>query len=188
LFLDKISRILFLECPWLAYRSKPGRIEWTFLRQPFIRTGEKMDSKATAQALLDAVEMGDFQKAQSYLSDDFQFSGPVPEPQSGPAWLGMSAGLKKAFPDLNYHFNIESVDGDAVNISAELKGTHLGDLDLTPMGMSLIPPTNKSFATAHEHGKLIVKDGKVREWAVEPREGAGLMSILGQLGIKLPTM
>lgn len=147
-----------------------------------------MDSKATAQALLDAVEMGDFQKAQSYLSDDFQFSGPMPEPQTGIAWLAISAILKKAFPDLNYHFNIESVDGDTVNMSAELKGTHKGDLDLSPLGMGVIPPTNKSFATPHEHGKLILKDGKVREWAVEPSESTGLKAILSQLGIQTPSM
>ena len=60
-----------------------------------------MDSKATVQALMDSVQQGDFVKAQSTLSNDFQFSGPVPQPISGPAWMGMSASLKTAFPDLN---------------------------------------------------------------------------------------
>ncbi len=147
-----------------------------------------MDSKATVQALLDAVQLGDFHTAQSYLSDDFQFSGPVPEPINGPAWLGMSASLLAAFPDLNYRFNVEKVNGDMVTISAELMGTHMGDLDLTSMGMGVIPPTRKSFATAHEHGHLTVQAGKVREWAVQPSEGAGLMVILGQLGVKLPSI
>jgi hypothetical protein len=54
--------------------------------------------------------------------------------------------------------------------------------------MGVIPPTHKAFATAHEHGKLTVQNGRVTEWAVQPTEGAGLMAILGQLGIKLPTM
>jgi predicted ester cyclase len=147
-----------------------------------------MDSKATVQALIDAVQMGDFQKAQSFLSDDFQFSGPVPVPLSGPAWLGMSANLKTAFPDLDYQFKVESVDGDTLNISAQLKGTHKGNLDLTAMGMSVIPPTNKSFAAAYERGKVIVENGKVKTWATQATEGAGLMAILGQLGVKLPTM
>ena len=147
-----------------------------------------MDSKATVQALMDAVQVGNFQIAQSLLSDDFQFSGPVPVPLSGPAWLGMSANLKAAFPNLNYQFKVESADADTVNISAELKGTHKGNLDLTPMGMGVIPPTNKSFAAAHEHGKVVVKDGKVKTWATQATEGAGLMAILGQLGIKLPAM
>ncbi len=147
-----------------------------------------MDPKATVQALFDAVQAGDFAKAQSFLTDDFQFSGPVPEPISGPAWLGMSASLKAAFPDLDYQFKVEGADGNTVSISAQLKGTHTGNLDLTAMGMPVIPPTNKSFAAAHEHGKAVVQDGKVKTWAVEQTEGAGLMAILGQLGIQPPAM
>jgi len=147
-----------------------------------------MDPQTTVQALLDAVQNGDFDKAKSLLSDDFQFSGPVPEPINGAAWMGMSASLKAAFPDLDYQFNVEGVDGDTVNISAELKGTNNGDFDLTAMGMGVIPATNKSFAAAHEHGKVVVQDGKVKAWATEATEGAGLMAILGQLGIKPPSM
>jgi len=147
-----------------------------------------MDSKTTVQTLMDAVQQGDFVKAQSTLANDFQFSGPVPEPISGPAWMGMSTSLKAAFPDLNYQFKIESVDGNTVHISGELKGTHTGSLDLSAMGMGVIPATNKPFAAAHEHGKVTVQDGKVKTWAMNPTEGAGLMAILGQLGVKVPTM
>ena len=104
-----------------------------------------MDTKETVQSLMDAVQMGDFEKAKSYLSSDFKFSGPVPEPISGEEWLGMSAGLKAAFPDLDYQFKIESVDGDTAHISAELKGTHKSDLDLTSMHMgSSQPQANRS--------------------------------------------
>ena len=145
-----------------------------------------MDTKTTVQSLFDAVQMGDFEKAKSYLSSDFKFSGPVPEPISGEEWLGMSAGLKAAFPDLDYQFKIESVDGDTAHISAELKGTHKGDLDLTAMHMGVIPATGKSFKAAREHGKAMVRDGKIISLANEPTEGAGLMAILDQLGVKMP--
>jgi len=147
-----------------------------------------MDAKTTVEALMNAVQMGDFTKAKSMLSDDFMFSGPVPQPINGDAWMGMSMGLKKAFPDLDYHFHVHSVEGDVVNIAAELKGSHHGDLDLTAMGMGVIPATHKSFAAAHEHGKVTVKDGKVTAWATEATQGAGLMAILGQLGVKPPGM
>jgi predicted ester cyclase len=147
-----------------------------------------MDTKETVQSLMDAVQMGDFEKAKSYLSSDFKFSGPVPDPISGEEWMGMSANLKAAFPDLDYQFKIESVDGDTANISAELKGTHKGDLDLTAMNMGVIPATGKSFKAAHEHGKATFRDGKITAWAMERTEGAGLMAILGQLGVKVPSM
>ena len=147
-----------------------------------------MDPKSVVQSLFDAVQGGDFQKAQSLLTDDFQFSGPVPEPISGPQWLGMSANLKAAFPDLDYQFKVEGADGDTVHISAQLKGTHKGNLDLSAMGMGVIPPTNKSFAAAHENGTATVQGDKVKTWAVNMTEGAGLMAILGQLGVKPPAM
>ena len=147
-----------------------------------------MDTKETVQSLIDAIQMGDFKRAKSLLSNDFKFSGPVPEPISADAWMGMSASLKAAFPDLDYQFNIEGVNGDTVNISADLRGTHKGDLDLTAMDMGVIPATGKSFKAAHEHGKVIVRDGKVAAWAMERTEGAGLMAILAQLGVKVPSM
>ncbi|MGB7876331.1 MAG: ester cyclase [Anaerolineales bacterium] len=147
-----------------------------------------MDTKATVQALMDAIQSGDFEKAKTLFADDFKFSGPVPEPISGEAWIGMSVSLKNAFPDLDYQFKIESVDGDTANISSELKGTHKGDFDLTAMDMGVIPATGKSFKAAHEHGKVSVRDGNITAWAMEHTEGAGLMAILGQLGVKTPSM
>ena len=147
-----------------------------------------MDAKTTVQALMDSLQMGNFDAAKSLLSTDFQFSGPVPEPINAEAWMGMGMSLRKAFPDLDYQFHIESMDGDVANISSELKGTHRGNFDLTAMNMGVIPATNKSFVAAHEHGKVTVKDDKVTSIAYEKTEGAGLMAILGQLGVKPPAM
>jgi len=147
-----------------------------------------MDPKETVQTLMDAVQKGDFVKAQSLLDDGFQFSGPVPEPISGPAWMDMSKKLKAAFPDLDYHFKIADVQGNTVQIEAHLSGTHREDLDLTAMNMGVIPATKKPFSAAHEHGEATVQNGKVKTWAMTPTEGAGLMAILGQLGVKVPTM
>jgi len=147
-----------------------------------------MDPKATVQTLFDAIQAANFEKAKSLLTDDFMFSGPVPEPVNGPAWIAMSASLKAAFPDLNYQFKIEGVNDNVVNISAQLKGTHKGNLDLSTMGMGVIPATNKSFAATREHGKITVQGDKVKALANEPTDGAGLMAILGQLGVKLPAM
>jgi hypothetical protein len=96
--------------------------------------------------------------------------------------------MRAAFPDLDYQFKVESVEGDTAHISAELKGTHKGDLDLTAMDMGVIPATGKSFHAAHENGKATLRDGKVSAWEMEGTEGAGLMAILGQLGVKVPNM
>jgi hypothetical protein len=147
-----------------------------------------LDSKATIQTLMDSIQKGDFETAKSLLSADFQFSGPVPKPLSGEAWMGMSQSMKKAFPNLDYSFKLKGMDGDTADFSAQLKGTHSGELDLTGIGLGVMPATKKYFASAEAQGKITVKGDKVTSWAMQSTPGAGLMEILGQLGIKPPGM
>ncbi|HLO31574.1 MAG TPA: ester cyclase [Anaerolineales bacterium] len=147
-----------------------------------------MNKREIVQSLMDSIQKGDFNNAKTLLADNFQFSGPIPEPINREAWLGMSASLKTAFPDLDYHFKVIGADDDVVRTTSQLSGTHRGSFDLTNMKMGVIPATNKPFAAKLENTKITVKDNKVTSWAVEPTQGAGLKAILDQLGIKSPTM
>ena len=147
-----------------------------------------MNKREIVQALLDSVQKGDFANAKSMLAEDFQFSGPVPEPMNRDTWLGMSSSLKTAFPDLDYHFKVIGTDGDFVRTTSQLSGTHTGSFDLTNMNMGVIPATDKTFSAKPEKTKLTLKDNKITSWAVEPTDGAGLTAILDQLGVKVPTM
>ena len=147
-----------------------------------------MNKREIVQTLLDSVQKGDFEKAKSLLSDDFQFSGPIPEPVNREAWLGMSSSLKTAFPDLDYRFKVIGADDDVVKTTSQLSGTHSGSFDLTNMNMGVIPATNKAFSAKLEKTKITVKENMITSWAVEPTQGAGLNAILDQLGVKLPTM
>src|ERR1044071_1904435 len=146
-----------------------------------------MNQREIVQTLLDSVQKGDFVKTKSLLADDFHFSGPTPEPINREAWLGMSASLKTAFPDLDYHFHVIGADDDIVKTTSQLSGTHRGSFDLTHMQIGVTPATHKTCTAKHKNTKITVKENKVTSWAVEPTEGAGLKAILGQLGVKLPT-
>lgn len=143
-----------------------------------------MNKRETVQALMDAVQKGDFETAKSMLADAFQFSGPVPEPMNKEAWLTMSSRLKTAFPDLDYHFKVIGAEGDVVRAISQLSGTHTGSFDLTNMNMGVIPATDKTFSAKHEKTKITVKENKITSWVNEPTEGAGLMAILSQLDVK----
>jgi len=150
-----------------------------------------MNQRETVKALLDSVQRGDFEKAKFLVSKDCQFSGPVNELLKREAWMGMNKNLKKACPNLDYHFHVDRVDGlngNVVKISAELKGTHSGVLDLSPVGLGVTLATNKSFATPREHGRVTIRGDKVASWVVDRIEGGGLMGILGQLGLTVPTL
>src|SRR5512134_3421961 len=119
---------------------------------------------------MDSVQKGDFVNAKSLLADDFQFSGPIPEPINREAWLGMSASLKTAFPDLDYRFIVIGTDGDVVKTTSQLSGTHTGSFDLTDMKMGVIPATNKAFSAKLVKTKVTVKGNKITSWAVEPTD------------------
>jgi predicted ester cyclase len=147
-----------------------------------------MNKRETVQALMDLIQKGDFETAKPMLADDFQFSGPVPEPINKEAWLEMSSILKTAFPDLNYHFKVIGTEGDVVRAISQLSGTHTGSFDLTSMNMGVISATDKTFSAKHEKTKLTVKDNKITSWMSEPTDGAGLKAILGQLGVAVPAI
>ena len=147
-----------------------------------------MNKREIVQALLDSVQKGDFETAKSMLAEDFQFSGPIPEPIDRDAWLGMSSSLKTAFPDLDYHFKVIGAEDDVVKTTSQLSGTHTGSFDLTNMNMGVIPATDKTFSVKLEKTKITVKENKITSWAVEPTDGAGLKAILDQLGVEAPTV
>ena len=147
-----------------------------------------MNKRETVQALMDAVQKGDLETVESMLADDFQFSGPIPEPINKEAWLGMSASLRTAFPDLDYHFKVIGTQGDVVRTTSQLSGTHTGSFDLTNMQMGVLPATNKTFVITREKAKLTVKENKIIAWVVEPTQGAGVTAILKQLELEIPAM
>ena len=147
-----------------------------------------MNRRETVQALLDSVQKGDFENAKTMLADDFQFSGPVPEPIDRDAWLSMTASLKTAFPDLDYHFKVIGTEGNVIRTTSQWNGTHRGSIDLTDRKMGVIPATNKSFVANRDRTKLTVKEDKITSWVVEPTQGAGLMEILKQLDAKMPVV
>jgi predicted ester cyclase len=143
-----------------------------------------MNKREIVQALMDSIQKGDFENAKSMLADDFQFSGPIPEPINAKAWLEMSISLKTAFPDLNYHFKVIGADGDVVKSTTQMSGTHSGSFVLTGVNMGVIPATNKAFSARLEKTKVTVKGTKVTAWVVEQTDGAGLTEILKQLEVK----
>jgi predicted ester cyclase len=147
-----------------------------------------MNKRETVQALMNSIQQGNFDNAKSMLAENFQFNGATPESMNQEGWLDMSANMKTAFSDLNYHFKVIGADGDVVRSTVQLSGTHNGPLDLTNMNMGVIAATDKTFSTKHEKTRVTVRDNKITSWVVDATEGAGLKAILGQLGVKPVSM
>jgi predicted ester cyclase len=145
-----------------------------------------METPELAKAIEAAFAAGDIDAVAGHLSDDFQFIGPTPEPVGKAQYIGLTKTMAAAFPDINYNARTVSAEGDVIKTTSQLTGTHTEDLDLTPMGMGVIPATGKSFSNPTEEGEMKVEGGKVVSWAIERTEGGGLVGILAQLGVKPP--
>lgn len=146
-----------------------------------------MNPQETAEAMMDALERGDFETAGSYMADDFQFSSHTQPPRSKQEWLGMSMALKQGFPDLSYNFQVHGVEGNMVQASSALSGTHTADLDLTPLGMGVIPATGISVSTGRVHSEGVVNDdGMIQSIHVHDSPESGVAALLAAIGVQPP--
>ncbi len=147
-----------------------------------------MNTKEIAEAFVGAFNTGDLDTLADLLADDYEFSGPVPEPMGRDQFLGLMELMREAFPDIQFNTRLANIKGNVVRFTNQLAGTHTGDLDLSAMGMGVIPATGRSFSMARENGESVIEDGYIISTHVQPTEGAGLMAILHQLGVDVPGM
>lgn len=147
-----------------------------------------MNAVDTAKRVFELIEAKDTAGAAKLLTDDFTFSGPTPEPIGGAQWLAMHDKLNAAFPDWKFNLTDVHEHGDFIHSTAQITGTHTGDLDLSPMGMPTIPATGKAVKLPREELNVKVVGDKIKSIDGPPVEGGGLMGILGQLGVQPPKM
>ena len=146
-----------------------------------------MSAADMAKMVFGLIEAKDTKAAAELLSDDFKFSGPVPDPISGQEWMGLHDKLNAAFPDFSFNLRDEVMEeGDVAHIKVKLSGTHEAELDLSPMGLPNVPSTGKSMNLPEEPLAVTVVDGQGTSVHDEPVEGGGLMGILAQLGVEPP--
>lgn len=145
-----------------------------------------MDPEAITRAYLAAVEAKDWEAIRDVLAEDFQFSGPVPEPMNREQFIGLSRTLSVAFPDWSYNLEKVEVEGDTAVTTHQITGTHQGDLDLSGMGMPTVPPTGRAFRMPVEHAQVTVKEGRITRMHVDVSPGGGLRGVLAQIGLTPP--
>ena len=145
-----------------------------------------MQALEMANKLFQAIEAKDTTAAAKLISDDFTFSGPVPQPISGAEWLGMQQALGKAFPDWKFNASDLREEGGKVRGAVQITGTQKGELDLTALGMPNVLATGKAIKLPREEITLTVSGGKFTSLSTAATEGAGVMGILSQLGVKVP--
>ena len=122
---------------------------------------------------------GELAKAASYLAEDFRFVGVAPQPLNKSEALGIWATIRVGVPDFNHNMRNVREAFNVVYATVEAGGTHTGTLSI-PNGPT-VPATQRKWQNPTERIAITVRDGKVKEWAVEAVPGGGLAGLLGQL-------
>jgi len=139
-------------------------------------------------AHLRAIEMGDWDKANSYLSEDYKMKMkgmPFFISISKKDALGMHIARKTAFPDFKFNEKIKESANNQVKIAVYLTGTHTGLLDYPKnVGVPKTPATGKQINLPSEYFIYSVENDKIVSTYGEIPEGHGPKALMQQLGIK----
>ncbi len=147
------------------------------------RMGQGKGSDVVLQ-LLHALEEKDFDKAKTYLTNDFEFTGPTPKPVNGKEFIDVHRYLFQAIPDWRFNFNVIKEDDNEVTGRVHVTGTQTGELNL-PMIQNLgtIQPTGKRISLPEEKAHVKVKGNKISRFQVDVSPNSGIMGLLSQIGV-----
>ena len=102
------------------------------------------------------------------------------------AYIGMGQLLGSAFTDFKAVYSDVREEGDSVIATYHFEGTHTGDLDLTAMGLGVIPASGKKIVWPEDTSAFKIRGDKVV--SIKPYgDSAGVESFLAALGVKLPS-
>ena len=147
-----------------------------------------MSKVDTVRAFSEALEARDFNRAASYLADDFVFTGPVPQPIGKQEFLAIQSAFEDAFQDWSFNSHDEVEQGDTVVAAVQITGTHTRDLVLPMPGMPRIPATGKRVSNPVEHITFTFKGDKIASLTSDNVPGGGVPGVLAQIGVPLPPM
>ena len=91
--------------------------------------------------------------------------------------------ILKKLPDLDIDLHEE---GDDVIVSYQWEGTHTGDLDLSALGLGVIPASGKRIVWPEATSVFTIKGGKIV--SIKPYgDSSGMEEFLKPLGIAMPS-
>ena len=141
-------------------------------------------AKAWASAVAPS---GNIDAVANLLTDDFQNfdqDGNVALTKNGILKLGRM--MHAAFTDYGFVVSGLSEEGDYVIITGHNEGVHTADLDLSTMGLGILPSSGKKIVWPEASAKLTIVGDKIKR--LEPYAGpAGLKAFLSALDIELPS-
>jgi len=140
----------------------------------------------TVKQVFSLIETDKLSEVGALLSDNFTFSGPMPEAVNSDQWLGLHGKLNVAFP--NWKFNLSNVNESEGKVTAvaQITGKNDGQLDLSPIGFPVFDATGKNVSLPQENITVTFDGNKITSIVGEKVEGGGVVGIVSQLGFEIP--
>jgi hypothetical protein len=120
----------------------------------------------------------------SYLADSYQFTDSIgSDPVNKEMWLGMGQLMQMAIPDIGYVIESIEEDGEDFLVTGHFTGTFTNDLDLSAMGMGVIPATGQPLSMPSSTSRVSFEGDKiVRNHDLDTGPDAGIAGFLKGLG------
>jgi hypothetical protein len=140
-----------------------------------------------------AIEGGDFEMLDRLLAEDMLFCGPqvfgpMPQPMSKKQFVNLMKAIRSGIPNWRSHFHEVASNGPFVSMTIQVSGAHLCHLPGLLPGMPDHPPSGVSFHLPPERIEFTIIDGKITRIHLEPVPGGGIIGMLEQLGILVPSI
>ena len=125
--------------------------------------------------------------SETYLSEDFQNfdkNGNVLGDKA--AYIGMNQLIAAAFKDFKVVYSDVHEEGDNVIVSYHFEGTHAGDLDLSALGLGVIPASRKKIVWPEATNEFKIEGNKIV--SIKPHgDSGGIEDFLEPLGVEMPS-
>ena len=138
-----------------------------------------MTNEEIVSRLFENLDSRNYETAAEVMDETFLISGVFPFPFNKAMWVGSTKAIHSAFSDFKFNASNYKVNGDQVNFTIKLMGTHDGDLTIP--GLPPMPASGKFITIPEERGSARVVNGKIVGMQLEPSENGGLRGILQQL-------
>lgn len=139
-------------------------------------------------AFMQALETKDFDGAASYLSDDFYFSGSMPQPLNKDQFIKFFQELAEGIPNISFHVHDvheveENEEGTRVVATIQMTGHQVNAINLYQLSLPIIPQMGKSVSLPEEHWEYVVRGNAIAAIDAEHVPGGGVAGLLHQLGV-----
>ncbi len=143
-----------------------------------------MSNIEIVKKVLQAWENDDEATVSSLTADDFEMSGPLPEPIGKATFVGMMHVMNAGLSEFSFNaFDYEEA-GETVTVKSRISATHTGTLAMP--GLPAILATGKKIQLPEEVLTYTLKNGKLSLLTTDGRPDGGVGGILAQIGVPLP--